>query len=133
MKIRSWEDADQALAEIAKRKEGIAVARARVDTEKREIESLEERLEIWVRDNEEDLQEKSKALPHGKVWLRWSTRLAARSWAKVLENLLAGKHLQYLRVEHEVNKDALKEVGDAFLLQIGVRRKSGDAFGYETS
>ena len=133
MKIRSWEDADQALAEIAARKEDIAICRARADEEKGAIGELEERLEAWVRDNEEDLQEKSKALPHGKVWLRWSTRLTARSWAKVLENLLMGKHLQYLRVEHEVNKEALNETGAAFLLQIGVRRKSGDAFGYEVS
>ena len=133
MKIRSWEDADQALAEIGKRREAIAVAKARADAERELIGEIEERLEAFVRDHEEDLQEKSKALPHGRVWLRWSTRLTARSWVKVLENLLAGKHLQYLRVEHEVNKEALNETGAAFLLQIGVRRKSGDAFGYETS
>lgn len=133
MKIRSWDEADQALAEIAKRKEAIAVAKARADAERELIGEIEERLEAFVRDHEEDLQEKSKALPHGRVWLRWATRLTARSWAKVLENLLGQKELRFVRVDYEVNKDTLKDAGDAFLLQVGVRRKSGDAFGYETS
>jgi len=133
MKIRSWDDADQALKEIAASKEAIAIAKARVDEQREEIGALEERLEVFVRDHEEDLQEKSKSLAHGRVWLRWSTKLTARSWAKVLENLLGQKDLRFVRVEYDVNKDALKDSGDAFLLQIGVRRKSGDAFGYETS
>ncbi len=75
MKIRSWEDADKALSEIAKRKEGIAVAKARVDSERELIGEIAGALEAFVREHDEDLQEKSKALPHGKVWLRQATRL----------------------------------------------------------
>ena len=133
MKIKSWEDVDGALAEIAKRREAIAIAKARADTEREAIAELEPRIEAFVREHEDELQERSKSLPHGRVWLRSATRLVARSWAKVLERLQEGNMWGCIRKKYEVDKEALEERTDSDLAEVGARRKTEDVFGYEVA
>ncbi len=133
MKIRSWEEADKALMEIGRRQEAIAIAQARAETEKEAIGELAESLEAWVRERAQDLKEKSLDLPHGRVWLRWSNWLYARSWKRVAEVLEATKATAYLHIKPKANKEALEKADDDFLKALGIRRKSGDVFGYEVS
>jgi phage host-nuclease inhibitor protein Gam len=131
MKIKSWDDVDMALAQIAAHKEAIAAAKGLVDERREKIGELEPRIEAFVREHEDELQERGKSLPHGRVWLRQATRLVARSWARVLERLLEVGLDSLVRVKQEPDKDALTREPDEFLEKIGVKRKTEDAFGYE--
>ena len=133
MKIKSWDDVDAALAEIAKREAAIAEAKAQIDEEKASIKELEPGIEVWVREHETDMQERSLSLENGKVWLRKATHLHARSWQKVLDRLKEGKFWSCIRKKLEVDKEALETRSDEFLEQVGVRKKETDAFGYETA
>jgi rubrerythrin len=133
MKIRSWEDVDGALAEIAKREAAIAESKAAIDEEKAAIKELEPAIEAFVREHEMDMQERSLSLENGKVWLRKSKHLHARSWQKVLERLKEGKVWTCIRKKFEVDKEALEGRSEEFLLEYGVRQKEEDAFGYETA
>ncbi len=133
MKIKSWHDVDLALAEIAKRQAAIAAAKAAIDGERELIAAIEPRIEAWVREHEDEMQERSRALPHGRVWLHQAKRLSARSWARVLDCLVERKAWAYIRTKREVNKKALAGCTDEQLAGLGVRRKTEDVFGYEAT
>ncbi|MGD0263560.1 MAG: host-nuclease inhibitor Gam family protein [Candidatus Methylomirabilota bacterium] len=133
MKIKSWEEADEALLQIALTARGLAIAKATVEEREGEIERTEKALEEFVREHAQDLKEKSRNLSHGRVWLRWATKLYTRSWKRVLEVLLDRKRLDLMHIKPKVNKEALEKCEDEFLEELGVGRKSGDVFGYETA
>jgi phage host-nuclease inhibitor protein Gam len=133
MKIRTWDDVDEALAAIAAHQVDIAHYKGTIDHLRAAVGELEPRIEAFVREHEDDLQERSKALAHGRVWLRQATRLAAKSWAKVLDKILAGTDHQYIRTKYEPDKERLGELDDAALKAFGVTRKTEDVFGYEAS
>ena len=136
MKIKSWEDVDAALDEIGEQEALIAMAKATVDDAKEQIKTIAPHIEQWVREHEEDLQERSRALPNGRVWLRKATRLALvgkASWKKVLALLLEGKRYSLIHVERSVDKEALKELPDERLAELKIKRDTTDAFGYETA
>ena len=133
MKIKSWEDVDAALALITESQKVIAEARAKVDHEKAIIAAIEPRIEAFVREHEDELQERSKSLPHGRVWLRSATRLVARSWAKVLERIRECGRPDLVRAKEEPDKEKLAEMADETLKRFGVRRETEDVFGYEAS
>lgn len=133
MKIRSWEDVDEGLGIIRESREVIAEARGKMSREHTIIGDLEQRIEAFVRDHEEDLQERSKSVRHGRVWLRSATRLVARSWAAVVARLKDDGGYAYLRIKEEADKEALAQADDAELAKFGVRRKTEDVFGYEVA
>jgi phage host-nuclease inhibitor protein Gam len=133
MKIKSWEDVDRVLREIAKREAAIAESKAQIDEEKAAIKDLEPEIEAYVREHEGDMQERSLSLENGKVWLRKSSHLHARSWQKVLEHLKEAKVWACIRKKFEVDKEALEGRSEEFLSGIGVRNKEEDGFGYETA
>lgn len=133
MKIGSWEDADKALELIGQWREDIAYNKAETDRRKADIKQTEEILEEFVRQHETDLQERSKALTHGRVWLRQATRLVARSWGAVIEKLREARSFSYLRIEYEIDKPSMQLADDAELAKYGVKRKTSDVFGYEVA
>lgn len=133
MKIKSWDDVDMALAQIATHQEAIAACKASVDERRAKIAELEPRIEAFVREREDELQERSKSLPHGRVWMRQATRLVAKSWAKVVDKLFGTAYEQCIRTKYEADKERLAELDDAVLKTFGVKRETSDAFGYEAS
>ena len=133
MKIKSWDDVDEALRQIAVRTGQIATCKGEIDRLREAIAELEPRIEAFVRAHEDELQERSKSLPHGRVWLRQATRLVARSWAKVVEKLFSTEHEWCIRPKYEADKERLAELTDEQLKRYGVKRETTDTFGYEAS
>lgn len=133
MKIKSWDDVNVALGEIATCQLEIAGWKGRIDESRSVISELEPRIEAFVREHEDELQERSKSLANGRVWLRSASRLAAKSWAKVVEKLFGTAHEQCIRTKYEADKERLAELDDATLKTYGVKRETTDAFGYEAS
>ena len=134
MKITSWDDVDMALELIAEHQGAIAEAKAQADEAKDAIGELEPRIEDFVREHETDLLERSRAVTHGRVWLRRATRLVTvgrMSWKKVLDALVEAKRMSLVRRKYEVDKEALAELTDERLAELKVRRETADAFGYE--
>ena len=136
MKIKSWEDVEGALACIAEHESQIAQGKAMVDDAKEEIAGIEPHLEEFVRDHAEDLQERSRALDSGRVWLRKASRLVLvgkTSWKKVLAALVDERRMNLVRIKREVDKEALDQLSDERLGELKIRRDTKDAFGYETA
>jgi phage host-nuclease inhibitor protein Gam len=133
MKIKGWDDVDAALSSIANLQAEIAEHKGAIDHLREAIGELEPRIEAFVREHEDELQERSKSLTHGRVWLRQATRLASKSWAKVLTKLLGGPYEQYVRAKYEPDKERLGEMEDWELKDLGVVRKTDDVFGYEAT
>lgn len=133
MKIKSWDDVDNCLGLIASYQRQIAGYKGQADALKATIAELEPRIEAFVREHEDELQERSKSLVHGRVWLRQATRLVAKSWAKVLDKIRDWHRRELLRVKEEPDKTALALLDDAELKALGVVRKTEDTFGYEAA
>jgi len=136
MKIKSWEDVDFTLTEIANQEATIVLGKSMADEAKAEIAELVPMVEEFVREHEADLQERALALPSGRVWLRKATRLGLIgriSWKKVLAALIEGKRLNLVRTKREVDKEALDQLSDERLGELRVRRITEDVFGYETA
>ncbi len=134
MKIKSWEDVDAALAEIATQQGIVAEAKAMADEAKTAIAELEPRIEEYVRENDADLLERSRAVDHGRVWLRQAGHLGLVgrwSWKKVLDQLVEAKRWTLIRTKREVDKEALEQLTEERLAEIRVKRVSEDVFGYE--
>ena len=134
MKIRSWEDVDEALGVIAGHTEAIAEAKASIDEAKAEIADLEPRIEEWTREHEADLLERSLAVANGRVWLRKATHLETvgrRSWRKICEALVEAKRWTLVSTKRSVDKEALEQLPDEKLAELHVRRVTEDVFGYE--
>jgi phage host-nuclease inhibitor protein Gam len=146
MKITGWDDVDKVLLEIAELERRIAERKAEaeriVETTKaaaaaalepltRMHKDLLTYLEAFVREHESEMTGRSRALVHGRVWLRRVTVLTARSWQRALDWLLDNKRMDYVRVKYEVNKEALESAPERTLQACGVRWKTKDAFGYE--
>jgi hypothetical protein len=135
MKIRSWDDADRALAEIADQRGVIAQAKADADDAKAAIAEIVPHIEAYVREHEAELLERSRALPSGRVWLRKATHLGLIgrwSWKKVLTTLIEAKRWTLVRTERGVDKEALEQLSDEQLAELRVKRVTEDVFGYET-
>jgi len=136
MKIKSWDDVDAALAEIAEHQGAIAQAKADADEAKDAIAEVEPEIESFVREHEEDLLERSRAFENGRVWLRKATRLGLVgrwSWRKVLDGLIEAKRRALIRTKREVDKEALDQLTDDQLAELRVKRVTDDVFGYEAT
>ena len=132
--IRSWDDVNEALAQIARLNGDIAQAKADADDAKEAIGELEPAIEAYVRENEAELLERTRALDHGRVWLRKATRLkliGRYTWKKVLDALVADKRRSLIRTKPEVDKEAIDQLSDEQLSELRVKRETRDVFGYE--
>jgi len=136
MKIKSWEDVDTALAEIAEHEENIMQAKATVDEAKGEIAKIEPAIEEYVREHEAELQERTLALVSGRVWLHRATHLDPMgrvSWKRILTEFIEYKRFNLISTKRTVDKEALKQLSDDRLKDLGVKRVTEDVFGYETA
>jgi hypothetical protein len=136
MKIKTWDDVDGALARIAELAGEIAEAKARADDAKAEIADIEPRIEDFTREHEADLLERSRAVDHGRVWLRKATALKTvgrTSWKRICDALVEDKRWTLIRKKYEVDKEALGELSDERLAELRVKRETSDTFGYEAA
>lgn len=134
MKIKSWDDVNLALAEIAGCQAEIVEAKARADEAKAVVAELEPRIEAFVREHEDDMQERSLALDSGRVWLRKATHLETVgrwSWRKVCDALVEAKRWTLVSTKRSVDKEALEQLTDERLAELKVKRVEEDVFGYE--
>lgn len=133
MKIKTWDDVDLALSKISDQQALIAAHKGEIDQARAAIAELEPRIEAFVREHEDELQERSRALAHGRVWLRSATSLVARSWAKALDKIIDWGRDDLIRTKLEPDKTAIALLGDDELKIIGVKRETQDVFGYEAA
>jgi phage host-nuclease inhibitor protein Gam len=146
MKISDWSDADVALAHLAERRrilakfaterdEAISKARdvylKRVRPWEDEIEALESELHRFALDAQGDLDGRSKTLTHGRLGFHLARELAVRSVKKAIDWLVESKKWAYLRVRHELNKEALRDADPDILKACGAKLKPHDQFWYE--
>lgn len=146
MRIKDWEQADGVLAELSALDRGIdahetqaanRMARAKIDMVAscepllQRREKLEEALERFVRDREDEMDGRSRQLNHGRVWLRKVSAVTARSWKRVLDWLIANRKHDYVRTKYEVNKETLRDAPPELVKACGAKIKDEDHFGYD--
>jgi len=145
-RIHSWEDADQALAELAAFRRNIAAYTAARDEDIQKaksryaslatpvyehIERLEDELHRFLLSHQEDLDGRSRKLNHGRVGFLLVKHLTVRNVKKAIDWLRETKKVQYLRVTYRLNKEALREAPDEVLRACGARVKPRDEAWYE--
>jgi len=146
--LKSWEEADEALRSIgtyerliarheADLGDEIACATSRtLDktkplTAKRSALALQ--LAAFCEDHKDEMKGKSRVLNFGTVSFRQSTKIVIRSLEGCLQSLKNLGLFAYFRVQEIPDKEKLKDLDDATLLQLGVRRQVKDVFGYDVN
>jgi phage host-nuclease inhibitor protein Gam len=145
-KISDWADADHVLAELGElnrdltrleteRNEAIAAAKIRFFDKGTpvtdRITALEAALRRYVLEHEEELDLRSRTLTNGRVGLHLAHALTVRSIKKAVAWLVAAKKWAFLRVKHELNKEALADAPADVLKACGAKVKSYDVCFYE--
>jgi phage host-nuclease inhibitor protein Gam len=145
-KLHDWTEADQALGRLAElRRElttcatwrGEAIAKAKAEYLKRaepfetELDPLEAELKRFTLTHRDELEGRSRALTHGRLGFLLVWDLRVRSLKKAVAWLVEAKKWAYLRVKHELNKEALWEAPDDVLKACGMKKRSRDEFWYE--
>lgn len=146
--LKSWEDVNQALRQIAEAQNEIAMVEAGMNVQidtikltyeekiqeyKKQIKQQELLIKEFTTDKKDQLDGRTKDLTFGKVGFRKSTRLQL---PKVLDKVIAalrrnGMEDCIIRKE-TVNKDILKQYDEQQILEVGGSLKVEDAFWYET-
>lgn len=147
--IRSWDDVNRSLADLGglhrdlktftvERDEAIERAKDTYSRKATPVESqiaaVEESLERFVTAHQADLDGRSKELHHGRVGLLLVAdifRIASKNVKSAIAWLLAAKKLDYLHVEHKLNKETLREAPDTVLRAIKAKVVSEDRCWYE--
>lgn len=145
-KISDWADADAALGALgALRRElgQLAAARDQAIQQAKEafvrqaspvsdrLDRLEQALQHFVLEHQEDLDGRSKKLERGRCGFLLVHALQVRSVKRAIAWLLEAKKLAYLRVKHELNREALFDAPAEVKKAIGVRVRPRDEFWYE--
>jgi phage host-nuclease inhibitor protein Gam len=145
-KISDWTDANEQLAHLGQiRRQIAALALTRDDILQEakqqyvrqtaplfeQLERAEEALQRFVLTNQVDLEGRSRKLAHGRLGFLSASKLKVRNVKKAIAWLLEAGKLPYLRVEHELNKEALAEAPDEVLRACGAKVKARDLFWYE--
>jgi phage host-nuclease inhibitor protein Gam len=145
-KINDWTNADAALArlgQLRRQVSALALTRDEIIQQAKEqynrqaapvleqLEQGEETLQRFVLSNQADLEGRSRKLTHGRLGFLLAHKLSIRNVKKALAWLLEAGKVKYLRVEHELNKEALAEAPDDVLRAIGAKVKTRDLFWYE--
>jgi len=146
-RLANWQEADEALLKIARLErqiEGLEAAmQDDIEAVKREavkmVKPLQEEknllalaLELFCEARKEEFGErKSRELNYGRVGWRQSTRILIRRVKDCVESLKSLGLGKCLRVSENPNKEAMKQLEDGVLAQVGASRKVEDVFGYE--
>lgn len=147
--LSSWDDVDQALAEIgeidrelglieASQQESIDRIKATTKTTAEPLQlrkaALEALIQQYAEANRGELQKtKTKALTFGTVGFRLSTRVVIKRVADTLQALKDMGLKACIRVKEEVDKEAMKNLPLETLAAVGASLKTEDAFGYEVN
>jgi len=149
--IKSWEDANEALRQIAEATIALADIEGEMNKQilgakkaaeeqskpfKDRVAKLERELKDFVTENRSDMgKAKSKTLTFGEVSFRLSTAIslprAKDKIEEIVRRLKARKMMDCIVVKEEVSKDALKKYGEDVVTAVGATWKQSDVFGYE--
>jgi phage host-nuclease inhibitor protein Gam len=145
--IRTWEEVDEALREIAQITGEIEAREAafnRVVGELREelvqrtrpLAERREALERLIREfaerhRAEFGRRKSVELNFGSLGFRHSTRLVVENVKAVVEALRARGMADYIVVKEDVDRQRLRRCDPGVLAELGVRLEDGETFWYE--
>lgn len=149
--IKTLEEADAALAQIAAQRRMIALieatmndeidavkvrATAEADPHKQEIVANEQALARFAEYHKAELfiRRKSCDLTFGSIGFRASTKiklLSKMTWERVLEILRDTGLRQCIRVKEEPDKEALKGLAPEHLKELGCKVVQEDTFFYE--
>lgn len=149
--LKSWEDADKALREIAE--EQIALQDIESEMQRQvigikkiadqdskphadRIAKLEHDLKEFVEDHRDELgKAKTKALNFGEVGYRLSTSVslpkAKEKIADIIRKLKARGMNDCIVTKEDISKDNLKKYGEDTVNAVGATWKQKDAFGYD--
>ena len=149
--IKSWEDANEALRQIAEATIALADIEGEMNKQilgakkaaeeqgkpfKDRVAKLERELKDFVTENRSDMgKAKSKALTFGEVSSRLSTSIslprAKEKLEEIIRRLKARQMTDCIVVKEEISKDALKKYGEDTVNAVGATWKQQDVFGYE--
>lgn len=149
--LKSWEDVDAALREIAEAEltlgdieaemnRQIIGAKKVAEQESKphadRISKLERDLKEFVTDHRDELgKAKSKPLTFGTVSFRLSTSVSLpKSKDKINEiirKIKARKLKDCIITEEKISKEGLKKLGETVVVAVGATWKQKDEFGYE--
>ena len=149
--LKSLEDVDSALAQIAAQRRQIALietdmneaidtvkanAAAEAEPFRVEIAGLEQSLVRYAEYNKGELfaRRKSVELTFGTFGFRASTKLkllAKMTWARVLQNIHDWNRPELVRVKEEPDKEVMKRLSDQELKELGCKVVQEDVFFYE--
>ena len=149
--IKSWEDANEALRQIAEATIALADIEGEMNKQilgakkaaeeqskpfKDRVAKLERELKDFVTENRSDMgKTKSKTLTFGEVGFRLSTALslprAKEKLEEIVRKLKARQMMDCIVVKEEISKEALKKYGEDVVSAVGATWKQSDVFGYE--
>lgn len=149
--LKSWEDVDAALREIAEAEltlgdieaemnRQIIGAKKVAEQESKphadRIAKLERDVKEFVTDHRDELgKAKTRALNYGEVGFRLSTSIsipkAKEKVAEIIRRLKARQMTDCIVVEEKVSKDNLRKYGEDTVNAIGATWRQKDEFGYD--
>jgi len=156
--LKSYDDVNESLREIAERKSAVEAATGKYNEDEAarrkvldefcnphrdRIELLEEEMKLFCESHREDFtKKKSMELPNGTVGFRTGTpkakTLRGWTWQAVLDTIKRSTFAErWLRTKEEVDKEQIirdyttKEVDDDALKQVGCEIVQDETFGYE--
>lgn len=148
--IKTWEDADEVLKEIASLDIAVAdiegemnvrlnqikeEAKMKSKIHKDRIKELEKELKSFVTVHRTEIDGKTKNLNFGKTGFRMSTSVSvptAKDKLKIIiEALRIRKMDDCIKVTEKVDKDTLKKYDEKVITEVGCTLKKKDVFWYE--
>jgi phage host-nuclease inhibitor protein Gam len=145
--LNSWEEVDTCLQEIGKIDRELRLLEAgqneTIDRVKEETKAaaqphLDKKagLELAIKEycecnRAEFTKVKTKSLTFGSVGFRLATKITIKRVAETLQALKDLALTQCIRVKEEPDKEAMKNLSDETLAEVGAGRKTENVFGYE--
>ena len=149
--IKSWEDANEALRQIAEATIALADIEGEMNKQilgakkaaeeqskpfKDRVAKLERELKDFVTENRSDMgKAKSKTLTFGEVSFRLSTAIslprAKEKLEEIVRKLKARQMMDCIVIKEDISKEALKKYGEDVVTAVGATWKQSDVFGYE--
>lgn len=149
--LKSWEDVDAALREIAENQIALQdiesemqrqiigakkVAEQDSKPHADRISKLERDIKEFVEDHRDELgKAKTRALNFGEVGYRLSTTIglpkAKEKLADIIRKLKARGMTDCIIVEEKISKDNLRKYGEDTVNAVGATYKQKDVFGYD--
>ncbi|GAA5784664.1 host-nuclease inhibitor Gam family protein [Chitiniphilus shinanonensis] len=147
VQLQSWDEVDGALAKIGEINRKLARLEARTNEHIDRIKAdavvvadpllaqratLELAMKAFAEANRAEFaSSKTKVLTFGEVSFRLSTKVQIKRIGDTLQALHDLQLTHCIRTKEEIDKDALKKLDSATLVNIGASLKTENTFGYE--